>query len=124
MDAGVPDQVGETLRELGHTVILHRELLAEGSPDDLVCATALLNNAILAAIDKDMRRAARRFGKKLSEDRFKSLDLLLFVCSPVQSSNRLKNCASLLDHEWNYANLKLSRRLWIEVGPHHLRTNR
>ncbi len=62
LDAGVPDSVARMLQEYGHFVILHRDALSEGSSDDLVCATALANDAILVAIDADMKRLAKQYG--------------------------------------------------------------
>ncbi|MCK0149026.1 DUF5615 family PIN-like protein [Marivita sp. S6314] len=124
LDAQVPFSVGSWLTSSGHETIFHNDALPEGTVDDVVCATAILNEAILVALDKDMKRAVRRYGSKLQQDRFKSLDLLLFVCSPVQAEKRLQSCFSLVEHEWKFANKKKARRMWVEIGTNHLRTYR
>ena len=64
LDAGVPDSVGQVFKESGHTVIFYRDALPEGAKDEVVCATALKNNAILVAIDGDMKQLAKRYGGK------------------------------------------------------------
>lgn len=124
LDAGVPDSVADELEKLGQHTIRHRHALPDGSSDDQVCATAIRNDAILVAIDRDMRAAPRRYGKKLEKDQFAQLSLILFVCSPVQAASRLQQSWDLVSLEWGYASKKKSRRLWIEIGPHHIRTNR
>jgi predicted nuclease of predicted toxin-antitoxin system len=58
----VPDSVARVFRDNGHHTILYREVLPERMPDDAVCTTALLNDAILVAIDPDMKQFAKRFG--------------------------------------------------------------
>jgi hypothetical protein len=31
---------------------------------------------------------------------------------------------TLIEHEWDVSEEKVARRLWVDVGPHHIRTNR
>lgn len=124
LDAGVPDSVGGVLREFGHMVILHREVLGEKSPDDVVCAAAIHNRAILVAIDRDMTQMAKRYGVTPRGRRFDTLNLIRLCCRESQTAVRLRQGMSLIEHEWNYADAKRARRLWVDVGDHFLRTHR
>ena len=59
LDEGVPDSVAKAFQAAGHEVILLRNNLATGSPDQLVCAAAEINQCILVALDGDMRALAQ-----------------------------------------------------------------
>lgn len=45
----------------GYKVIYHSDVLSSGAKDDVVVATAILNRAILIAVDGDMKRMVKRF---------------------------------------------------------------
>jgi predicted nuclease of predicted toxin-antitoxin system len=124
LDAGVPDSVGRALKECGHFVILHREALSDGASDELVCATALLNEAILVAIDGDMKRLAKQYGVTPSGDRFAQLSVIRLCCNETQAAHRVRQAMTLIEHEWRFVRAKTARRLWVDVGPHYMRTNR
>jgi predicted nuclease of predicted toxin-antitoxin system len=124
MDASVPDSVGNSFAENGHNVIHHREVLPDGVPDEMVCATALRNDAILVAIDNDMRRLARRYGTGPNHDRFKQLSLIRIGCNPALAAKRVEQAMSLIEHEWAYAGTKAARRLWVDIEPHAIRSHR
>jgi predicted nuclease of predicted toxin-antitoxin system len=124
LDAGVPDSVGIALANRGHEVIRHRDVLPEKTPDPVVAATALANDAVLVAIDHDMTQLAQRYGVKSPTDRFARLNLILICCNEVLASKRLEHAISLIEHEWELSQQKASRRMWIEIGPHYIRTNR
>lgn len=124
LDAGVPDSIANVLRAHGHEVLLYREALPEAATDDEVCATAIANRAVLVVIDGDIRRIARRYGAKVSQDRFKTLDVIHLACSGPIAPTRLDQAMDLLAMEWAYCNRKAARRLWVEIGAHHIRTNR
>jgi predicted nuclease of predicted toxin-antitoxin system len=124
LDAGVPDSVADVLKERGHHVILYREVLPEGEPDTVVCATALANDAILVAIDGDMKQLARRFGQSVKSERFKRLSIIRLCCNEVLAAKRLGQAMTLIEHEWAVSEEKVARRLWIDIGPHFVRSNR
>jgi predicted nuclease of predicted toxin-antitoxin system len=124
LDAGVPDSVGEVLRERGHSVIRYREVLPEKVPDAVVCATALANGAILVAIDNDVKQHARRYGKSITSERFKRLSIIRICCNEVLAAKRLKQAMSLVEHEWIISEDKVASRLWVDIGPHFFRSNR
>lgn len=116
--------MGAVLIEGGHDVIFYRDILPEGTPDLVVAATALENNAILVAIDNDMKRIARRYGMTTQEDRFARLSLIHVCCDEVMASKRLKQAISFVELEWAFSQEKAARRMWVDIGPHFLKTNR
>ncbi len=124
LDEGTPDSVGRVFREHEHPVIYHREVLEQGVTDPVVCATALANEAILIAVDADMKRLAKRYGTTPTAGRFERLNLIWIGCNGPLASKRADQAMSLIEHEWKFSNGKAARRLWIEIGPHHIRTFR
>lgn len=99
-----------------------QDAIARGSPDTLVAEVALRNDAILVAVDKDMRQIAKRHG--IGAGRFKRLHLLQFRCTEVQSIHRAREAASLIEMEWDIAQEKAARRFWVEIGESSIRTHR
>ena len=122
LDASVPDSVGQVLAAGGHEIIYHRDVLEEGAKDPVVCQTALTNNAILVAVDKDMKHLTRRFG--VTDDRFKNLSMVFCGCSIPIASKRIEQALSLIEHEWDYSAQKTGRRLLIEITNHQISTQR
>lgn len=122
LDEGVPRGVGVMLQEAGHEVIFLHEAIATGSNDDLVASAAIANEAILVAIDKDMRTSAKR--NKISLNQYKRLSLLQLRCRETQAANRVRQALTLIEAEWNWAENKSSRRLFIEIGDSRIITNR
>jgi predicted nuclease of predicted toxin-antitoxin system len=124
LDAGVPDSVGDVFLKYGHEVIYHRNALPEKTVDKLVCVTALAREAILVGIDRDMRSFPARFGVSQHSERFKRLSIIRLCCNETLASKRLEQAMTLIEHEWTVSEEKVARRLWVDVGPHHIRTNR
>lgn len=122
LDEGVPDGVGRKFEEFGHEVIYLRQAIATGSPDDLVCLAAEMNNAILVAIDGDMKQLVKRFG--IGQNRFKKLSLIKFSCKESQAVNRLEASMTLIEHEWKVSERKSGRRLFIEIKKDQIKTMR
>jgi predicted nuclease of predicted toxin-antitoxin system len=124
LDAGVPDAVGHVFEKAGYGVIYYRHALPEKTADEVVCATALANDAILVAQDSDMKRLAKQYGITPKGERFDRLSIIRLCCPEPQAAKRLQQALSLIELEWTYAKEKAARRLWVDVGPHHIRTNR
>ncbi|MGR9476972.1 DUF5615 family PIN-like protein [Rhizobium leguminosarum] len=122
LDESVPDSVGEALKGAGHEVVFHREALDQGVKDPVVCQAAIKNDAILIAVDGDMKQLSKRFGT--TDERLKNLNLIMCACGPVMASRRLENNIDLLALEWQFANAKVGRRLWIEIDKHWITTYR
>lgn len=124
LDAGVPDSVAKVLTKHGHTAILYREVLPEKVADEVVCATALANNAILVAVDGDLKRLAKQYGVTPRGDRFNRLHVIRLCSNETQAATRLEQSLSLIEHEWQFVLRRASRRLWVDVAGHFIRTYR
>lgn len=122
LDENVSDSVGKCFEKAGHIVIYLREAIATGSSDQLVCAAAEANDAILVAHDADMRAIAKRHG--VGQHRFRRLSLIKLSCRESKAPARLDGAMSLIEHEWNYSTGNLGRRIFIEIGPDVIRTVR
>jgi predicted nuclease of predicted toxin-antitoxin system len=122
LDEGVPRDVGRTFEQHGHEVIPFEEAVQRGARDELVCAAAEANAALLVAFDNDMRQAARRQG--IGSVRFKRLNLLKFTCPEPMAAKRLEEAMSLVEHEWAVAAQTTGRRLYVEISTHVLRSFR
>ena len=114
LDEGVPDSVGQVLKKAGHKVLFFNtgKYIPRGSKDIVVCAAALLNEAILVATDGDMKQIARQHG--VSGSAYSRLSLLKLSCSEPEAANRVAACLSLIEHEWHVGNGR-ERRLFVEI---------
>ncbi len=124
LDEGAPDSIGRVFDSYGHFVIYHREVLDQGVADTVVCAAAVNNDAILIAVDGDMKRLAKRYGTAQISGRFERLNMIWIGCNGPLSSKRADQAMSFIQHEWDFSQAKSARRMWVEIGPHHLRTFR
>lgn len=122
LDEGVPDAVGRVFEKHGHHVIYLREAIATGSPDELVCVAAIENDSILVALDGDMKKIAKKSG--VSGSRFAKLSLIKLSCKAPMADKRVEQAMSLIEHEWDYSDKKVARRLYIEIKPDVIRTLR
>lgn len=122
LDEGVPDSVGHTFVGSGHAVIHLRDAAEPGSPDPLVCAVAEANDAILVALDGDMKQHAQRRG--IGRLRFKRLSLIKLSCRETRAAERVKSAMSLIEHEWDLSAANKDRRIFIEIGTDVIRTYR
>lgn len=114
LDENVPRSVGVVLEDLGHVVIYLQDAIAKGASDPLVCTAAEQNEAILVSLDSDMKKLAKRYGA--TNGRFKKLSLVKLSCKATSAAQRMKIAMSLIVHEWEVSEGKLSRRLFIEIG--------
>lgn len=122
LDEGVPAEVGQVFRRHAHEVIPFEDVSTPGSVDELVCAAAEANNALLVAYDNDMKQYVRRQGK--GPDRFKRLHLLKFNCPEPMAAARLEEAMTMIENEWMLAHQKTARRVYVEISTHDIRTFR
>ena len=122
LDEGVPWSVAEAFNAAGHEAIVLQGTIPTGSPDPLVCAVAEQNDAILVALDGDMRALAQRRG--IGQRRFRKLSLLKLSCRETRAAQRVQSAMSLIEHEWGYGASNLDRRIFIEIGNTVIRTVR
>jgi predicted nuclease of predicted toxin-antitoxin system len=109
LDEGVPDSVGHAFLEAGHEVHFLNRTLARGSSDQLVCAIADINNAILVALDGDMRRIAQGHG--VGSGRYLRLGLIKLSCFEPDAPVRVRAAMSLIEHEWMFTEGAEGRRI-------------
>jgi predicted nuclease of predicted toxin-antitoxin system len=121
LDEGVPVSVGNCFLDAGHKVIPFKDAVAPGSPDQLVCAVSEANEAVLVALDGDMRKLAQRRG--VGRNRFRKLSLIKLSCRETKARERVWSAMSLIEHEWHLAST-VHRRIFIEIGNDYIRTFR
>jgi predicted nuclease of predicted toxin-antitoxin system len=124
LDEGTPVLAATPFLDRGHRVIYHSDVLESGARDEVVAATAMINQAALIAVDLDMKRLVRRFGAPDASGHYRSLDLISISCNETLAAKRLDQALSFIEHEWRISRAKKARRLWIDVGPHRLTTYR
>jgi predicted nuclease of predicted toxin-antitoxin system len=122
LDEGVPDSVGHAFLEAGHEVHFLNRTLARGSSDQLVCAIADINNAILVALDGDMRRIAQGHG--VGSGRYLRLGLIKLSCFEPDAPVRVRAAMSLIEHEWMFTEGAEGRRIFVDIGNGVIRTHR
>jgi predicted nuclease of predicted toxin-antitoxin system len=122
LDEGVPDSVGHAFLEAGHEVHFLNRTLARGSSDQLVCRIADINQAVLVAIDGDMRRIAQGHG--VGSGRYLRLGLVKISCHEPDAAGRVRTAMSLLEHEWTVTDGNEGRRIFVEIGNQVIRSHR
>lgn len=124
INEGVPNAVGKVLKAAEHKVIyLNKgEHLPRGSNDTLVCAFAILNNAILVAMDGDMKVIAKGHGVRGAA--YSKLDLLKLSCSETEAAARVNAAITLIEHEWHVNGEASDRRLFMDIKTSLMSTHR
>jgi predicted nuclease of predicted toxin-antitoxin system len=124
LDEGVPNAVGTALQAARHNVIfLNRgDLVPRGAKDSLVCAFAILNDAILVAMDGDMKVIARGVG--ITGSAYARLNLLKLSCLETEAADRVTAAMTLIEHEWHVSAGAPGRRLFVEIRTSVIRSNR
>lgn len=124
LDEGAPVPVAAPFLARGHQVIYHAEVLEPGAKDGVVCYTAMINKAVLIVVDRDMKQLAKRFGAADKDNKFPRLNLIYVSCNEVLAAKRLDHAMSFIENEWSVACQKAARRMWVDIGPHCLRSYR
>jgi predicted nuclease of predicted toxin-antitoxin system len=122
LDEGVPRSVGRVLAADGHEVLYFEEVLVKGSADPVVCTAADANQAILVALDNDMKAAAKRQG--IGQNRYRRLSLIKLSCRESNAAQRLSEALGLIRSEWQLGADNASRRIFIEIGDGFIKTHR
>ena len=71
-----------------------------------------------------MRQLAKRFGAPDENNKFPRLNLIYVCCNEVLAIKRLYHAMSFIENEWDVTCEKVARRLWVDIGPHYLRSYR
>lgn len=123
LDEGVPDSVGHAFMEAGHDVAFLNKMLARGSADQLVCAIADINDAILVALDGDMKRIAQGYG--IGARTFLRMGLIKLSCFEPDAARRVREAMSLIEHEWAFSEgTPNKRRIFVEISATVIRSFR
>jgi predicted nuclease of predicted toxin-antitoxin system len=122
LDEGVPDSVGHAFLNAGHQVAFLNKTLVRGSSDLLVCAIADINDAVLVALDGDMKRIAQQYG--IGRRRFLRLGLIKLSCYEPDAAKRVQMAMSLIEHEWMVTEGQEGRRIFVEISDTVIRTFR
>lgn len=113
LDHNVPVSVVDVLVASSHEVIVLKDAIAADAPDPVVALTAAENDAILLSFDKDFRAIAGRLG--VSHNRLRKLSRVQMRCKGPAGARRLQDALSLIQHEWDVAQSKSDKRIFIEV---------
>lgn len=124
LDAGVPDSVGKVFQEAGYEVLFHRNVLPEKTPDEVVCITAVESEAVLVAIDNDMKQLAKQYGMTPTGQKHDTLNIIRICCGEPAASGRIAQALPLIFLEWDFCCAKTARRMWVDIGLHFLKTHR
>ena len=122
LDENVPKTVGDVFASAGHKVIWHKDVLRPGAVDDLVAAAAMIEDAILVSIDRDMKQRTGHYGRIAQA--FAKLHLISIGCPEPHAAARIREAMTFLSCEWCYQLAKPSRRMFVQVRAHELRTYR
>jgi hypothetical protein len=71
-----------------------------------------------------MKQLAKRYGAPDGNNKYQRLNLIFICCNEVLAAKRIEHAMSFIENEWLVASAKVARRLWVDIGPHHLRSNR
>ncbi len=121
LDEGVPNSVGRMLEGFGHTVTYGNKTLTPGTPDLVVCLISMVDEAILVAMDKDMKRIAK--ANRVSTSQFAKLSFVHLDCPEINAAERVRQAMGLLEYEWEQSENAV-RRLHLVIGASVIRTNR
>lgn len=97
--------VAELFRELGHAVLLVREILPVDSPDHLIAAVAELDGYVLVSHDKDFDTIAPRIPRG-SRARFRRLSRITLDCANAQAVHRLRATMAFIELAFEAARLE------------------
>ena len=108
--------------EAGHSVGFLNKTPNRGAADKVVCVIADINDAILVALDGDMKRIAQGYG--VGGRRYLNLGLIKLSCFEPDAAERVRAAMSLIEHEWNFTEGQMGRRIFIEIMNTVIRTMR
>ena len=88
----------------------------------MVCVIADINDAILVALDGDMKRIAQGYGA--GGRKFLKLGLIKISCFEPDAAGRVRAAMTLIEHEWMFTEGKAGRRIFIEISDAVIRSFR
>lgn len=124
LDEGAPIQAAEPFHRRGHKVLKHNDVLPSGATDAQVVAMAMSEEAILVAVDRDMKAFVRRFGAPNDNEKYESLNLLFLGCAIRTCKARVAQALDLIELEWDFRCGKPTRCMWVTIEDHRITTYR
>lgn len=123
LDENVAVSVFRKLKELGHEAEYVRDLIPEGSVDQLVAFVAENESAVLISHDGDFRKIAPRVpdGQK---KRFSRLSRIHLRCPEFQAAQRIEKSIDFILSEFNIAMLGNDKRMILQIGSSYIRSDR
>ena len=88
----------------------------------MVCAIADINDAILVALDGDMKRIAQSYG--IGARTYLKMGLIKLSCFEPEAAQRVRAAMSLIEHEWNVSEGSTGRRIFVEISDKVMRSHR
>ena len=123
LDHNVPDSVARVFRKHGHEVQLVREILPVDSPDPLIAKVSEEDGSILVSCDRDFRVIAPRIPLG-ARTRFKKLSRISLDCNEPQAAKRVEAAMSLIESEYELAQDRPDKRLFIVIQNQGIKTHR
>lgn len=123
LDENVAMSAKRYLLGTDHQVEFIRDLVPEGSVDQLVAFVAEDQGAVLVSHDGDFQKIAPRIPDGQSA-RFKKLSRIWLRCNEFQSALRLEKAMSMIETEFDIAQESKDRRMLIWIGKTYIRTER
>ncbi|MCG8505282.1 MAG: DUF5615 family PIN-like protein [Sphingomonadales bacterium] len=123
LDEDVPASVAEVFRTHGHGVRFTRDIVAPGSPDQLVATVSEIQEAVLVSCDSDFQRIAPRIPKG-SRRRFSRLSRISLGCRQPRAAKRVEAAMSLIEHEYEFAQSSNDKRMILVIKDSVIRTHR
>lgn len=114
LDENVPAQVEAVIVSKGHEVRWKRDIIPEGSPDQMVAAVSEDAGAILVSHDKDFKRIAPRIPDG-QRTRFRKLSMLRLECKKPKSAHNVGNLFDFIELEARLRGEGENSRLMISI---------
>lgn len=123
LDENIPRSVSDRLSGAGYDVQYIRELIPEGSVDQLVAFVAEDQGAVLITFDGDFQKISPRIpdGQKT---RFKNLSRIWMRCSEFQAADRLEKALSFMELEFEVSRTNRDQRMQLQIATTFIRSNR
>jgi predicted nuclease of predicted toxin-antitoxin system len=100
-----------------------KDILPTDAPDQLVATVSEVEGAILVSIDRDFQKIAPRipFGERR---RFQTLSRISLQCSEPQAAQRVRVALSLIEAEYELAQVSSDKRMFVVIQNSGIKTHR
>ena len=123
LDENIPRSVSDRLSGEGCDVQYIRELIPEGSVDQLVAFVAEDQGAVLITFDGDFQKISPRISDG-QKTRFKNLSRIWMRCSEFQAADRLEKALSFMELEFEVSRTNRDQRMQLQIATTFIRSNR